>query len=293
VGTPNLFVLNDLLQYMCKCAQMHKSPISKKMNLLYVAINDTLYAHYAGGDAYPDADYPFPDKPYDVPDYTGAINVNACAALKMTHAMAQKRRNDIINMNTALIDAFLDLIPVAFKQSYEQIRIKNPNSVFREMFAWFVTKYGRTSAEDRAANRNAMALDWHPLQGFELLVARLFHGATFANIARYPIPDDDIVDIGIRVLHRTCLFAKEYKVWITRGDDVTNLMSFAAFRTFWEMAVNIAAFTATPASQHGYGMAAAEDDVSTTSLTDDVSTTLVSRTPPRRNPCGQATPPSA
>jgi hypothetical protein len=70
LGTPNLFVLNDLLQYMCKCVQTHKSPISKKMNLLYVAIDDTLYAHYAGSEAYPDADYPFPDKPDDVPDYT-------------------------------------------------------------------------------------------------------------------------------------------------------------------------------------------------------------------------------
>ena len=41
LGTPNLFVLNDLLQYMCKCAETHKSPISKKKNLLYIAIDDT------------------------------------------------------------------------------------------------------------------------------------------------------------------------------------------------------------------------------------------------------------
>jgi hypothetical protein len=74
LGTPNRFVLNDLLQYMCKCAQTRKSPISKKMNLLYVAIDDTPYAHYAGGEAYPDADYPFPNEPNGVPDYTGAIN---------------------------------------------------------------------------------------------------------------------------------------------------------------------------------------------------------------------------
>jgi hypothetical protein len=47
LGTPNLFFLNDLLQYLCKCAQTHKSPISKKMNLLYVAINPTLYGHYS------------------------------------------------------------------------------------------------------------------------------------------------------------------------------------------------------------------------------------------------------
>ena len=59
LGTPNLFVLNNLLQYLSKCAQTHKSPISKKMNLLYVAINPTLYGHYFGGKAYPDAVYPF------------------------------------------------------------------------------------------------------------------------------------------------------------------------------------------------------------------------------------------
>jgi len=124
----------------------------------------------------------------------------------------------------------------------------------------------RHPAEDCAANRDTMDLEWHPLQGFELLVARLFRGATFANLARYPIPDADIVDIGIRVLHRTGLFAKEYKAWITSGDNATNSMDFAAFRAFWESAVNIAAFTATPASQHGYGMSAIEDDASTVTI---------------------------
>jgi len=206
-----------------------------------------------------------------VPDYTGAADANARAAIKMTHILAQKRCNDVVNMNTALIDAFLDLIPVAFWQSYEQICMENPNSVFREMFSWFVTKYGRTSAEDRATNCNAMGLEWHPSQVFELLFAHLFRGATFANLAKYPIPNADIADIGIRVLHRTGLFAEEYKAWITRGDNATNSMDFAAFRTFRESAVNIAAFTATPASQHGYGMSAIEDDASTTSLTDAVN----------------------
>jgi hypothetical protein len=48
-------------------------------------------------------------------------------------------------------------------------------------------------------------------------------------------------------------------------------MTFATFHTFREKAVNIAAFTATPASNHGYGMAATEDDSSMTSLTDVVT----------------------
>jgi hypothetical protein len=44
---------------------------------------------------------------------------------------------------------------------------------------------------------------------------------------------------------------------------------FTAFRAFWEDAVNIASFTATAASSHGYGMAADKDNSS--ALTDAVS----------------------
>jgi hypothetical protein len=66
--------------------------------------------------------------------------------------MALKQRNDIINMNTALIHAFLDLVPIAFKQLYKQIQMENPNSVSCKMFSWFVMKYGRTSADDRKPN---------------------------------------------------------------------------------------------------------------------------------------------
>ncbi len=69
---------------------------SSMMNLLYIAIDDTLYAHYAGGKAYPDDDYPFPDKVTDVPDFTGAIDANARAAIKRTHTMAQKRCSNVL-----------------------------------------------------------------------------------------------------------------------------------------------------------------------------------------------------
>ncbi len=61
-------------------------------------------------------------------------------------------------MNSVLIDSFLDLVPVAFKQSYKQIQMENPNSVSCKMFACFVAKYGRASADDRKANHSAMAL---------------------------------------------------------------------------------------------------------------------------------------
>jgi len=117
-------------------------------------------------------------------------------------------------MNAALINTLLSLIPTAFKLLYEQERMMDPNAVFCQCSDWFVTKYGRTSAKDRETNRTAMAADWHPLMGFEVLTSRLFSGVTFASLSGHPITDKDTVDIGVRVLNRTGLFAKEYKTWI-------------------------------------------------------------------------------
>jgi hypothetical protein len=127
------------------------------------------------------------------------------------------------------------------------------------MFAWFVTKYGHTSADDWEANYSNMALEWHPSQGFDFLVTSLFRGATFVNLTKHPIPDDDIVNIGICVIHCMGLFAEEYKAWITRSNNPTNTMDFAVFRTFWRTVVSIVSLTATLASQNSYGMNTVED----------------------------------
>jgi hypothetical protein len=48
-------------------------------------------------------------------------------------------------------------------------------------------------------------------------------------------------------------------------------MDFAAFHSFWETAVNIASFTATMPSQHGYGMNTVKNDLSAAYLTNAVS----------------------
>ena len=108
-----------------------------------------------------------------------------------------------------------------------------------------------------------MAADWHS-------TSHLFRGVTFASLSGHPITDKDTVDIGVRFLNRTGLFAEEYKTWILQGIDANNPSDFAAFKSFWENAVQIAAFTSIPASQHGYGMAATDDDAPA-SLTDAVS----------------------
>jgi hypothetical protein len=260
LGTPNLFILNDLLQYISKCAQTHKSTISKKMNQLYVAVDPALYTHYLAGKAYPTNQYPFPHDVDEVPNFTTCNNDNNRAAAKIMHAIALKTQNDVVNMNTALIDTLLSLIPTAFKILYKQEQMMDPKTVFRQCFDWFVVKYRCTLAEDCNTNRTAMAADWHPSMGFEVLTLRLFCGITFASLSRHPITNNDTVNIGVHVHNCTGLFAKEYKAWILCGDNASKANNFAAFKSFWENAVQIAAFTSVPASQHGYGMAATNKD---------------------------------
>ena len=151
------------------------------------------------------------------------------------------------------------------------MRMMDPNAVFRQCFNWFVAKYGCTSAKDRETYWAAMAADWHPSMRFEVLTSRLFCGVTFASLSGHPSTDKDTVNIGVHVLNRTGLFGKEYNVWILRGNNPSNAINFAAFKSFWENAVQIAAFTAVPASSHGYGMGLANDDDDTPSLTDAIS----------------------
>ncbi len=107
--------------------------------------------------------------------------------------------------------------------------------------------------------------------GFEVLTSCLFCGITFASLSGHPITDKDMVNIGVRVLNRTGLFPEEYKTWILRGNGASKTNDFVSFKTFWENAVQVVAFTAVPASQHGYGMAVTDDDASAHLLTDALS----------------------
>jgi hypothetical protein len=137
---------------------MHKSTIAKKMNLLYMAVYPSLYTHYSAGKAYPQDMYPFPDNVDEVlPNFTACTKDNKRAATKKLDAILLKMCNNVVNMNTALINTLLSLIPKAFKLLYEQERMKNPNAVFCQCFDWFKIKYGCTLAEDCKINWMAMA----------------------------------------------------------------------------------------------------------------------------------------
>ena len=78
---------------------------------------------------------------------------NERETLKATNARNRKTRADIVTMNAALSDFFLTNLPKAICETYEPICMKQPNTVFLDMFDWFITKYGKTTTEDREENR--------------------------------------------------------------------------------------------------------------------------------------------
>ena len=171
------------------------------MNLLFCACPPPIYDFFTA-DAYPEAFAPIPPAVDEVPDYTNCSNKNDRATTRAKHALNRKTRADIITMNAALTDVFLDAVSVGVRVAFQQRRLREPNIVFVDMFEWFAQHYGTMTAEDRDANCQQMAADWHPDNGFNTLTLRLFMGAVCANATGgYPIVDRDIVDIGIRAIN--------------------------------------------------------------------------------------------
>jgi hypothetical protein len=102
---------------------------------------------------------------------------------------------------------------------------------------------------------------WHPADGFDTLALRLFTGAAYAGCMGYMMADRNIDDIGLRVIKRCGMYAKEYKGWIAREAERPRIVKmFNTFKTFWAAKIMLVNQTMVPASMHGYGMAAVNDD---------------------------------
>jgi hypothetical protein len=202
------------------------------MNLLFCAAPRDVYA-FLTTEAYPGAFAPFPPEVAEVPDYTACINDYDRATAKATHARNIKTRADIVMMNTALTDVFLEAMLAQVCASFQQRRLREPNIVFVDLFLWFVNQYGTTSAEDCKANRQRMAADWHPSGGFDALIIRLFTGTAFASSAGYKMNDVDIVDIGLCIIKRCGMYGEEYKAWIACSAIHPRITeTFDTFKTF-------------------------------------------------------------
>jgi hypothetical protein len=174
-GIPNL-----QLFHLCYCAQMHRSPASEAMNLLFCACPRNVYS-FLTADPYPTNFAPFPPVIDKVPDYMGSVDDKDHSSKCTKHALNKKTRADIITMNAALTNVFLDALSSQVHALFQQRRLPELNILFVDIFEWFVGHCSKTMAKDRNANRQCMAADRHPINRFDTLALRLFTGAAYAG----------------------------------------------------------------------------------------------------------------
>jgi hypothetical protein len=107
-----------------------------------------------------------------------------------------------------------------------------------------------------------MATDWHPSNGFKPLAMRLFVGASYANVARYPMNNRNVIDIGLHVIKWCGMYSKEYKNWIACESETLAIVEMIdSFKEYWARVIMLINQTSIPAVQHGYGMAAMNNKV--------------------------------
>jgi hypothetical protein len=259
-GIPMLQSLIKLLFHLCHCAQTQRLPASVMMNLLFYAAPRDVYA-FLTTEAYPDAFAPFPPKVPNVPDYTVCIDNKDHARVWATHAQNKKTQADIVMMNSALANAFLEAMSSQVHASSQQRHLREPNIVFVDLFLWFVNQYGKTTAKDPEAKRQRLAADRHPANGFDTLILRLFTNAAYASSTGYRMNNIDIVDIGLRIIKQCGMYGKEYKAWIAYEPICPRIVETVnTFKTFWAAKITLMNQTTIPASMHGYGMVAVNND---------------------------------
>jgi hypothetical protein len=118
---------------------------------------------------------------------------------------------NIITINIALVDIFLECLSSQVRASFQQQHLHEPNLVLINIILWFINHYGKTTSEDQEASCQHIAADWHSSNGFDHLVLHFFTSTAFASSASYLMNNIKIVDIGLRIIKRCSMYTKEYK----------------------------------------------------------------------------------
>ena len=75
--------------------------------------------------------------------------------------------------------------------------------------------------------------------------------------------DCNVIDISLRVIKCCGMYSKEYKNWIAQEHESPPIVkTIDSFKEYWSEAIALINQTAAPALQHGYSMAAVDDDTS-------------------------------
>ena len=128
-------------------------------------------------------------------------------------AVSKKYFEEDQNMNKALTERFLELMPAAQRQGYKDILIGDPNRRFEDTFAYFYDNYGQEDEIEIENNKDKMKAEWHPRDGFEVLKQRIKDGMMYAAFSNKPISSDDALNMMMVVITRTRLFSTQYQEW--------------------------------------------------------------------------------
>ena len=85
------------------------------------------------------------------------------------------------NMNKALTERFLELVPVAQRQGYKDILVGCPNRRFETTFAYFYDNYGREDEIEIENNKDKMKAELHPRDSFEVSKQRIKDGMMYVR----------------------------------------------------------------------------------------------------------------
>ena len=205
-----------VFRHLIECAQSTTTAYHY-LNFLFLVVPPSVWPVYSNG--------PRPTNPVHPGTNPGYIDGSVIEnqMIKDQWAINKKYFEEDQNMNKALTERFLQLVPAAQRQGYKDILVGDPNRRFETTFAYFYDNYGQEDEIEIENNKDKMKADWHPRDGFEVLKQRIKDGMMYAAFANKSISPDDALNMMMVVITRTRLFATQYQEWHGRDPNEKNL----------------------------------------------------------------------
>ena len=162
-GEITLKELLRVFQHLIACAQSTVTS-HDALNFLYLVVPATLWGLYSAA-AYPQA----PRNPGNIPLYHLQNTPLQNKVIKQAWLVAKKYWKEYQNMNKALTERFMSLLPTEYQLGYNKILIRDPNRIFEDTLNYFYNEYGQEDEVEIKQNKEKMRKQWHPRYGFQVL----------------------------------------------------------------------------------------------------------------------------
>jgi len=251
IGQPTMRELIRVLMHMILCSQSCDYALSN-CNFLFVCVPDWLYGLYTQ-EPYPNrVANPGPSPVFSI-NGTPAQHANEKSAWELNNKYYVEPRT----MDSALITRFTSLFDEQFKRGFVKRYISNPKMTFRECFDWFYDAYGKYDEHDIAENEQRMKKPWSMHDGWEILEDQIEEAWIYSMYCQNEIADKAAVNIAMKLILDTGIFAHEYEQWTARDEAEK---TWAGMKAFWPAKIDLKKTTSTTMAKQGFGMSAAEAD---------------------------------